>query len=62
MTNWKRKGLFYYYEFDILDSNYFWRLTKKLNFFTYHIIKWVHGEETLEKMGKSRKWFERVMK
>lgn len=68
MNPWKRKFYFYVSEVifieeipvKLLDSDYTYlmkrthTITRKLGFFSYHFIKFIHGEEKLIEMG-SRK-------
>lgn len=53
---WTRKGLFYYAYIDVYKT---WGPTKIhvgtvercYDFVTYHLIKWIHGEEEMQKLA-----------
>lgn len=53
VTYWKRKGFAYYAYIHISDSNgrYNGTINKKLDFISYHLILWFHGEKKLQEMA-----------
>ena len=49
---WKRKGLFYKADFRIYrNGRIIGDYTKRLDFISYHVIKWIHGEKKLIDMA-----------
>lgn len=48
---WKRKYLFYYTTLYISRGHFHWTIVKKLDFVSYHVIKWIHGVKGLNEMA-----------
>jgi len=49
MTNWKRKGIFYYINVNVYSSsgkNLIF--TKRIDFVSYQLIKLIHGKQRLD--------------
>jgi hypothetical protein len=51
MNPWQRRGWFYYATLTVIRGGYTWNVTKKLDFISYNVIKWIHGEEKLSDMA-----------
>jgi hypothetical protein len=47
---WVRKGFFYYGKVTIHRGVYKWEVTKRLGFFSYHLIRRIHGLKGLNEM------------
>ena len=58
MNPWKRKGLFYYATLTVYGNAVVrGTVKKKLDFVSYHLIMWIHGESKLRAMAL-RSFFE----
>lgn len=57
VTYWKRKG-FYYVSVslwtDPADPTYDLKVTRKYDFFSYHLIRWYHGEAKMEELAEDQ--------
>lgn len=52
MKYWHRKGLFYYTFLHVYGNGILKGIvTKKLDFVSYHLIKWWHGQKKLDLMA-----------
>lgn len=53
MNPWKRKGLFYHASLNIYGGSnvYLCTVNKRLDFVSYHFIKWIHGQGKLNQMA-----------
>ena len=57
---WRREGFFYVARVAVYRNNVLWGdVERRLDFFSFHLIRWIHGEEKLRAMaynlGKLRK-------
>jgi hypothetical protein len=52
MNPWKRDGLVYIYRREWIEGPIKHTLVRKLDFVTYHLIKWIHGESKLIEMAE----------
>lgn len=57
MSVWKRRGLRYLAEIKhnppIYKDGFYITLTiRSYGFFTFHLLKWIHGNEEMERLGK----------
>lgn len=49
---WNRKGFYYYaYIYLYKEGKYFGTITKELDFITYHILRFLHGEQKMIEMA-----------
>lgn len=53
MKYWKRKGLFYYANLELFSGfgMHLGTVTKRLDFVSFHVIKWIHGDRKLLDMA-----------
>jgi len=52
---WTRRGLIYRAQTNVFDGRtyrYLGTFTTKMNFISYHLIKWWHGEEELVRLAR----------
>jgi hypothetical protein len=49
---WIRQGFFYICTKQYAKRGFVLHHTKKLDFISYHLIKWLHGEEELLRMAE----------
>lgn len=51
---WTRKGIFYYARVNVYRNHqYAGTIVKKLDFVSYHLIRWYHGEKELARMART---------
>jgi hypothetical protein len=58
-NGWRRFGFFYTYRKRVewplgtnIGPDYWCIRTRKLDFISYHLIRWIHGDEKLRQMGE----------
>ena len=49
---YKKKGFFYVHESSVSDSGITLVTTRKFDLLTFNIIKWLHGEEGIDKIAE----------
>lgn len=55
---WQRRGLYYVCRYNIYGAGgakplkLLGQVSKELHFISYHLIKWIHGEQKLIEMAK----------
>jgi len=56
LNPWNRRGIFYIANVRVFRNHqYVGTITKRLDFITYHLIKYFNGEERLIQMGYNLK-------
>jgi len=60
-TGWRRSGWNYNYTTTWLDGETRHEVTRTYGFITYHLIRLIHGEKELDRLGNAYRDYEQML-